>query len=141
MFDPESFKHSQTTEADSTEYEPVPEDEPYMASVSSVETRVTQNGAAVMDVNWRLDCPDIEVAHDRIARQSVWLDLTQDGSSLDRSKGKNVSLGLLREAVGQNVPGEPWAPANLEGAVAQVMVKNRIADGRLFIDAKKVVKI
>ena len=141
MFDPETFVHEQTTEADSTEYEPVPEDDLYTAVVAgSPKARVTRDGSAVMDIDWRLDAPDIPQAHERLARQGIWLDLTATGG-LDRAKGKNVALGLLREAVGQNNPGEPWSPSMLEGAAAKVKVSNRIYDGKLFLDVKSVTRI
>ena len=141
IFDPELFKTTQTTESNATVQEPVPEDDLYSAIVSKIDVRVTQNGSPVMDVNWKLDCPEIEVAHERIARQSVWLDITEEGS-LDHGKGKNVQLGQLREAVGQNQAGELWAPNMLEGAVAMVKVANRMSDdGRQFVDVKKVVAL
>lgn len=44
----------------------------------------------------------------------MFLDLTADGSGLDNSEGKNVQLGRLRDALGQN-DGSPWSPAMLKG--------------------------
>jgi hypothetical protein len=56
------------------------------------------------------------------------------------SKGKNVSLGKLREAVGQNKPGKPWSPAHLNGAQLDVLVTHR-ADkdtGDIYAEVKRV---
>lgn len=52
--------------------------------------------------------------------QDVVLDIGDDGG-LDFGKGKNVPLGRIREAVGQNGNG-PWQVASLRGA-GPVMVK------------------
>ena len=138
MFDVETFVHQQTTEADATEYEPIPEDELYAATAAGIQGRTTANGKPLMDVSWRIDAPGVPEAHERIGRQTIWLDLTQDGQSLDRGKGRNVQLGQLREAIGQNKPGEPWSPSMIEGAVAKIKISNRINEGKLFIDVKQV---
>lgn len=58
-------------------------------------------------------------------RQTLWLDTTESGG-LDFGKGKNVGLGRLREALGQNAPGKPWAPGMLVGGVAKVKVSHSI---------------
>lgn len=55
--------------------------------------------------------------------QTIFLDFDQMGS-LDTSKGKNVDLGRLREAVGQNDV-EDWNFMMLNDAVANVRVKHR----------------
>ena len=51
---------------------------------------------------------------------TCWLDLTSDGKSLDQADGKNVALGRLRKALGQN-DGQ-WSPAMLKGK-GPLMVK------------------
>lgn len=55
-----------------------------------------------------------------VFHQGLFIDFASDGS-LDFSKGKNVDLNRLREAVGQNVAGQ-WSFASLKGA-GPVMVK------------------
>ena len=55
-------------------------------------------------------------------------------------KGKNVALGRLREALGQNTPGKPWSFGMLVGQVAKVAVKHRITDaGDTFAEVKRVL--
>lgn len=46
---------------------------------------------------------------------TCWLDLTEDGESLDLSEGKNVNLGRLRKAIGQNDPALQWNPMMMKG--------------------------
>jgi hypothetical protein len=58
-----------------------------------------------------------------IVRQTIWLDVSPDGS-FDTSRGKNVGLGRLREALGvNNQPGNPFK--GLDGRMALVKVKQR----------------
>ena len=123
MFDPESFLHTTTTESDSTRREPVPVGD-YTAVIESIKPDVTQNGAPLLRVNWRLADPRYPDVEGRLIDQTIWLDVTEAGS-LDRSKGKNIGLGRLRTAVGQNNPGQSWSPAMLIGQVALVSVSHR----------------
>lgn len=44
------------------------------------------------------------------------MNLDIDGGNLEWGKNKNIELGQLRNAVGQNVNGQPWAISNLRGA-------------------------
>lgn len=82
-----------------------------------------------MTVKWLIDDPagDLErqIGRKPVITQSIMLDLTSEGG-LDMSEGKNVQLGRLREAVGQNEDGKPWQPAMLIGSVAKLLVKHRI---------------
>ncbi len=73
----------------------------------------------VMDVVWELSdtAGTIQATTGReknFARQTIWLDIDSDGH-LDESTGMNVSLGRLREALGQNDKGK-WAFSLLDGA-------------------------
>ena len=51
---------------------------------------------------------------------NCWLDLNEDGSGLDLSEGKNVSLGRLRKALDQN--SGAWNPMMMKGK-GPLMVK------------------
>jgi hypothetical protein len=48
---------------------------------------------------------------------AFYLDINSEGH-LEFGPNKNIPLGQLRAAVGQNVPGEPWSIVNLRGAGA-----------------------
>ena len=126
-FNPDTFLNTETAEANSTSYIPVPEGE-FQASIKAIKPRVLTDGRAVLDVTWIVDD---EVARQETGmaepsvRQTLWLDTTESGG-LDFGKGKNVGLGRLREALGQNAPGKPWAPGMLVGGVAKVKVSHSI---------------
>ena len=95
-----------------------------------------------MDVTWNLQVgPAILEAISRekaTVRQSLIVDLNAAGTGLDFGKGKNIQLGRLREAVGQNQDGQPWSPARLKGAAANVKIKHRV-DGEDTYDEVDVV--
>lgn len=57
-----------------------------------------------------------------MVRQQIILDFTEEGA-LDFSKGHNIKLAYLREAVGQN-DGSPWAPGMLKNQTAFIEVVN-----------------
>lgn len=123
-FNPDLFMQSQVSEANSTTLLPIPVGE-YAGVIKSVATRVVgPNARVVMDVVWGIDDASVVAAtgiDNPTCRQSVWLDVTESGG-LDMSSGKNVGLGRLREALGQNVKGKPWSPTMLVGAPAKVKI-------------------
>lgn len=126
-FNPDTFLNTETDSANSSTYTPVPEGE-FNASIKAIKPRVLTDGRAVLDVTWTVDD---EIARNEtgmaepMVRQTLWLDTTESGG-LDFGKGKNVGLGRLREAVGQNQAGKPWAPGMLVGQVAKVKVGHSI---------------
>ena len=101
-----------------------------------------QQGAhTILEVTWKLLDEDLQqrVQMAKItARQSVSLDL-EDGV-LAFGKNKNVLLTQLRDALGQNIDGQPWSFSHLEGAgPALIHVKERIADdGHKFNEVARV---
>lgn len=146
-FDPAAFQNTQFAEANSTTYVPIPEGE-FMAVVSKQDIRPTSKGQVILDVTWKID--DATVAAETglaepTVRQSIFLDMSESGG-LDFGKGKNVALGRLREALGQNKSGAPWSFGHLLGQVAKIRVKQRIVpaeDGgedRTYTDVTGVTK-
>lgn len=124
-FNPDSFMNTSTSEANDTNRIPVPEGD-WTGVIKEVKPRAAKE-SAILDVIWGID--DEEVA--RVTgmkspqiRQSIFLDITEAGG-LDCGKGKNVQLGKLREAVGQNQKGRQWSPGMLVGAVAKVKVTHK----------------
>lgn len=74
----------------------------------------------VMDVVWELSDTDGKIQaitgrEKNFARQSVWIDLDNDGRT-DESDGMNIGLGRLRDAIGQNEKGKKWSYELLDGA-------------------------
>lgn len=138
MFD-ESFLNTTITDSTATEYAPCPEGE-YNAVIDKLETR-SPKGNAILEVYWRLDAPGVEDADGRSIRQGFFLDLSPEGTLLT-GKGKNVQLGRLRDALKQNVDGQPWTPTMMIGQVARVTVKNRAGDeGQIYSDVRGVAPV
>lgn len=84
-----------------------------------------------MIVKWECLDDNVKKLLDRdkvTVTQSILLDMTNDNSGLDISKGKNIGLGQLRTALGQNVPGEPWSPAMIESQIASLKITHEIWD-------------
>lgn len=149
-FDPAQFLDMQVTESNDTKVTPVPEGE-FTAVAGDVKTRQWQSkdgtsSGITLDITWDIDSPEVkaELGRDRVTvRQGIMLDLTESGG-LDMSKGKNVGLGRLREAIGKNVPGQPFAFSQIPGSIAKVLVKHRINPNdaeQIFAEVKGVAKV
>lgn len=148
MFDADTLLASETQGAMSTEYTPIPVGE-YTGVIKDIGVReVTsqKNGETYrfFEVKYHID--DQQVAEltgmtEPQARQSMILDLTP-GGTLDLGKGKNVQLGRLREACGQNDPSKPWSFEMLRGQVVKVSIKHRTSDdGQIYAEVKNVAKL
>jgi hypothetical protein len=140
MFDPDEFLNQSVEGSLDTRTIPVPEGE-FPAVVSSLSSRVVgPESKPVLDLTWKIqDSEEVARATGRdvnTVRQTIWLDISEAGG-LDMSKGKNVQLGRVRDAVGQNGPG-PWSAVQLEGAMAVVRVEQRIYEGETYSDVKGV---
>jgi hypothetical protein len=132
------------TESNSTTFTPVPEGE-YIAAIRDADDcklRSTEKGYLILDVSWTIDdaaaTEATGVATPKV-RQSIFLDTTEAGG-LDFSKGKNIQLGRLRDALNQNQSGQPWGFGMLVGGVARVTVKHRMVDDQIYTDVKGVAK-
>lgn len=126
-FNPDTFLNTETSDSNATAYTPVPEGE-FTASIKALKPRVLTDGRAVLDITWIVDDEAVRQETgmaEPAVRQTLWLDITEFGG-LDFGKGKNVGLGRLREAVGQNVSGKPWQPGMLVGQVATIKVGHSI---------------
>lgn len=76
---------------------------------------------------------------------TCWLDLTEDGESLDLSEGKNVNLGRLRAAIDQNDPSMQWNPNMMKGRGPVIIKVGQRADPKdptiKYAEVKRVAKI
>lgn len=139
-FNAEQFMNTEVTGEMNTEYVPIPEGE-YRAVIKEVSARTTPNGSPLLEVIWIIDDQEVRdlIGMDEpTARQTVWLDINEQTNGLDFGANKNVMLGRLREALGQN-DGQPWSPTRMMGQVATVNLKHRITDqGATFVDVKGV---
>lgn len=153
-FNPEAFLNMQTDEANSTELLAVPEGE-YLAVTNPVSAenfrsfdikkgeRAGSKGYA-LDLTWSIndESGDIKkiIGRTPTARQSLMLDIRPDGT-LEFGKGRNVGLGQLREALGQNQTGRPWSFSMLGSQVGKIKVKHRIDSGRTYVEVVGVAKV
>lgn len=148
MFDANTLLNQDVTGAASTEYVPIPVGE-YTAvvkdiSVKEVTSQKTGETYRFFEVQYGLDSPEVAeltgMTEPRV-RQSMILDMTDSGT-LNLGKGKNVPLGRLREACGQNDPSKPWNFNMLVGQAVKVSVKHRIGDeGQIYAEVKGVAKL
>lgn len=147
-FDPSSFLDESVNESNSTVSTPVPEGEyQAVAGEPAIRSGTDKNGDpwTALDITWSIDggqYPAVAEATGRPSnsvRQSFFLDVDANGK-LDIGKGKNVSLGRLREALGLNTPGKPFSFRMIQGQVAKVTVKHRVYQDALFADVKAVAR-
>ena len=146
-FDAQSFLDASVSGTNDTKLIPVPIGE-YQAFIDSVEPRPwqskdgTKSGIA-LDILWSIEDQDVKSFLGRESvkvKQGVMLDLTDSGK-LDMSKGKNIGLGRLREAVGHNEAGRPFSFNMLPGSGAKVSVSHRIVNDDVFAEIKGVAKL
>jgi len=122
-----------------TEFTPIPEAE-YQAVIKEIKPGTTPKGSTFMEVIWIVDDASVRELlgmDEPTTKQTVWLDFTEAGA-LEFGKNKNVQLGRLRDALGQNT-GAPWKPTNLLGQVATVDIKHRLGEkGGVFAEVRSV---
>lgn len=124
-FDPDQFMNTTVSAPNATRYLPCPTGD-YNAMIEDVKSSVTDKGKPKMDVVWSIDNADVKAKLGRekvTVRQTIWLDI--ENGALSVGEGKNVGLGRLRDALGQNT-GAAWNPGMLKGGVAKVKVTHRI---------------
>ena len=153
-FNAEALLNQQTTEANSTELLNVPEGDYTAVSdpvgADSFKEFDIKNGPNAgkkglqLIVQWTIN-DDSGALREFLGRapkirQQIFLDRRDDGS-MEMGKGRNVGLGQLREALGQNSTGAPWSFGMLGGQVAKVKVKHRqLDDGRTMAEVAAVAK-
>lgn len=138
-FNAEAFMNTEIEGVLETEFTPIPEGE-YQAVIKEIKPDSTPKGSPYMEVIWIIDSQEVRdlIGMDEpTSRQTIWLDINEQGG-LEFGKNKNVNLGKLREALGQN-DGSPWGPGMLIGQVATVNIKHRLSDqGGVFAEVKGV---
>lgn len=122
MFDPDAFLSGTVDQEMDTSIPPIPEGN-YKAIVEEVGAR--ESGEyKLLDVTYELLEGEMGEGLDEIkeqlgrkkltVRQSIFLDVDESGA-IAIGDGKNIGLGRLREAAGQNRSGQPWSPLMLKG--------------------------
>lgn len=156
-FDADTFMNTSLDAAFDTVIVPIPEGE-YEAIIDDVAARQFQGKSIDENTGQPRQITTLDVTYrildDRVAKEigrdvarvkaGIFLDVTPEGQ-LDYGKGKNISLGRLREAVRQNDPNRPWMPGQLKGAgpvmihVTQRTDPNK--DGIIYNDVKSVTGV
>lgn len=144
QFNPDTFLNSTVSGKMSTATAAIPEMEA-RAYIKDIKARTTQSGKAIMDVVWAVQDPkasEVTGMDEPSVRQSVFLDL-DDSGNLDHSTGKNIQLGRLRAALGQNSEGG-WSPSMLMGKTARIHITQRPDANdptRIYNDVKGVAAL
>lgn len=92
-------------------------------------------------IRWEIQDEAVKKQLDRdtvSVRQSTLLDITPDGTGLDVSKGKNIGLGQIRSALGQNQEGQPWSFNMIEGQPATIKVKSGMYNDRVTAEVEAI---
>ena len=148
-FDPSTFLNAEYNETNDTKVTPCPVGEyPAIAEKVDVQTWQKKDGSASglkLNILWDVQDENVRALLGRdkiIVPQQIMLDLNESGTGLDMGKGKNVSLGRLREALDLNKPGEPFSFGMLQGRMATVIVSHRPGENPedVFHEIKKVAK-
>ena len=114
IFDPEAFLNTDIEGSCATSFSPIPDHEALLV-VKKVEPKASGD-YAILDVTFLVDSDEAreETGQDEpTVRVGIFLDIDDNGM-LDLGKGKNVQLGRLRAALGQN-DGGAWSPAGMVG--------------------------
>ena len=145
-FDPNVFLNQTYDEALDTKLIPCPASE-YLGLADKVDIKKwaakdgSSSGLKVV-ILWSIEDEGVRefLGRDKVlVPQEQMLDLTEEGG-LDFGKGKNVGLGRIREALGLNTPGEPFAFGMIQGRMAKVIVSHRDYNGDAIAEIKKIAK-
>ena len=80
------------------------------------------------------------VGQDQVTlRFSTGLETTANGA-LDNSKGKNNGLRVLRDALGMNVPGQPFSIRMMQGKPVRCKIGSRPYQGEVYDEIDSLVK-
>lgn len=143
MFNAATFLSSTTSEQGSTKRIPIPKAtypgvcEPLGENSFRQAEGTKEPGRfyTFLDLTWVLQVSEAvkaETGRDKVTvRQSCIVDVNEQGTGLDFSKGKNIQVNRLREAVGQNVAGQGWAPHMLGGRTALITVEHRVVKSKV----------
>lgn len=146
-FDPQAFLSSSISSSNDTKVIPVPVGD-YHGVIDKIAPRQwqskdgSQTGIA-LDVFWLVEDAGVKefLCRETVTvKQGIMLDTTPNGG-LDVSKGKNIGLGRLREAVGKNQDGQMFSFEMLPGLSARISVTHRISGEDTFAEVKSVSRL
>jgi len=132
IFDPQAFMETAVVGAMDTKTPIWPPGE-YIARITKVDIKPwesAERGTSGLraDLYLETDDPRVTSAGARTLVHGIMLDLNEQGG-LDDGRGKNIKLGQVREAVGQNEKGKEWKFPMLIGQVMRVQVTHFLYKG------------
>ncbi len=151
-FDVETFVKQQVNIAGSTEYFLVPEknDVRMMVGSGPVEKwfrSFDSDGRSFMTIEIPMLLLDDEIKESAgrevvTYRYKAFVD-HDDNGNWDFGKGRNVKIGQLREALGQNDPNTPWSAGMLadQGPILGRITHTDGKDGRKYAEVSRVTAI
>jgi len=132
MFDVTTFLDTNFEGAMSTKLILVPAQDwtAVITKLSPKKTVVDGVDRAILSVQWCIEdpkCTAVTKQEKNFVKQDHWLDFKTENNQvlLDFDEGKNISLGALREALGQNKAKGNWQPVMLMNGTALVRVSHR----------------
>ena len=123
-FNPDEFLMSESEETLATKFIPWPEGECEVFVQDVKADKVGQNNRPVLKVIFSTQAQEIK---DHLSmdepklNHTVWLDIDEETGRLAAGTNKNIGLGRLREALGQN-NGSAWAPSHMIGQPCVISV-------------------
>lgn len=134
------------TGAMATRREPIPDGE-YRSIIKSIDGAQSEKGTRLIVTHSIQDRPDLVTSlglQEILVNQTVFLDSDGHGG-LSLDSNKNIGLGQLREALGQNDPSQAWGMRMLVGAgplLIKVSTRPDVDDPRqIYNDVKRVTRI
>lgn len=147
MFDANAFMQATFEGTNDTVRIPIPAEEyDCLAEKVDLTTWASKDGSKnglKLVVLWEVMSDEVREVTGRaknVLRHDIMLDLTEDGR-LDMSKGQNIQLGRLREAVGLNRPGEPFSFPMIQGRTARVKVKHEMYENEIQAKVGGVIAV
>ena len=150
-FDPEAFLHS-TQEEPLTKRPPVMPGsytgvigEPKAKQWSKVDDATGEaRGGVILSVPVTIDLPPEEgerVGQPKVTvTDSVFLDMKEDGVTLDAAPGRNRQLRAYREALDLNKPGDKFSYAMMQGRQVKVAIRHETKNGENYERVSAVAK-
>lgn len=147
MFNEEDFMNSSYSDATSTK-RPILPARKFQGQITELKPRQSQGKKdpskvyTFLDVKLKVQLPpDVQAEIGANSADWTWttgisLDLDSSGK-IDMRDGRNIQLGQLREAAGQNNPGSPWKMSDLLGAFVAFEVKHQQDDSGEMRDRLK----
>lgn len=117
VFDKDTFLATEVKGANEVKYTPIPIGDYTNCYIDDLDTD-TYNDEPILIVTWAIPDEKLKAAlglEKPTVQDRIFLDVNKDGS-IAFGPNKNVRLGRIREAVGQNDPKKAWNFNMLRGA-------------------------